>query len=51
MPAPKAGEKLSDFIGRFVAPKTERRVASKPQRLAVSYAEAKEQASKSKEAR
>jgi len=48
MPAPKAGEKLSDFIGRFVSPKTERKVTSKPQRLAVSYAEAKEQSSKEK---
>lgn len=49
MPARKAGEKLSDFIGRFVGSKREeRKFPSKPQRLAVGYEEAKEQARKEK---
>lgn len=47
MPARKAGEKLSDFIGRFVSNKREeKKFPNKAQRLAVGYAEAKEQSRK-----
>jgi hypothetical protein len=47
MPNRKEGEKLSDFIGRFVSSRREERKFPKlKQRLAVGYAEAKEQAKK-----
>jgi hypothetical protein len=49
MPAPKAGEKLSDFISRFVGSKREEhKFPNKAQRLAVGYSEARQQASKEK---
>lgn len=49
MPARKAGEKLSDFIGRFVSNKhEERKFPNVKQRLAVGYAEAREQSRKEK---
>ena len=49
MPARKEGEKLSSFIGRFVSSKSEqKKFPSQKQRLAVGYAEAKEQAGKEK---
>lgn len=52
MPAREKGEKLSDFISRFVGSKREeRRFPEVKQRLAVGYAEAREQAKKSKGAR
>lgn len=47
MPAREKGEKLSDFIGRFVSSKREeKKFPSKAQRLAVGYSEAREQSSK-----
>lgn len=47
MPARKAGEKLSDFIGRFVSSKREeKKFPNVKQRLAVGYSEAREQAKK-----
>ena len=47
MPQRKGGEKLSDFIGRFVSSGREKRQFPKTQqRLAVGYAEAREQAKK-----
>jgi hypothetical protein len=47
MPARKEGEKLSDFISRFVSNKhEEKKFPNKRQRLAVGYAEAKEQSRK-----
>lgn len=47
MPARKAGEKLSDFIGRFVSSKREeRKFPNLKQRLAVGYAEARERSKK-----
>lgn len=47
MPARKAGEPLSEFIGRFVGSKREERKFPRiKQRLAVGYAEAREQAKK-----
>lgn len=49
MPAREKGEKLSDFISRFVGSKREQKqFPSTRQRLAVGYAEAKEQAAKEK---
>lgn len=49
MPQRKEGEKLSSFIGRFVSSKREeRKFHERKQRLAVGYAEAKEQARKEK---
>jgi hypothetical protein len=49
MPARREGEKLSSFIGRFVSNKREeRKFPEKAQRLAVGYAEAREQAKKEK---
>jgi hypothetical protein len=51
MPQREKGEKLSDFIGRFVSSKREeRRFPNKSQRLAVGYSEAREQAKKEKRA-
>lgn len=47
MPQRERGEKLSQFIGRFVESKREKRNFPKlKQRLAVGYAEAKEHARK-----
>ncbi len=47
MPARHKGEKLSSFISRFVANKREEEKFPKiKQRLAVGYAEAKEQSRK-----
>jgi hypothetical protein len=47
MPQKRHGEKLSDFIGRFVANDRERRkFPNVKQRLAVGYAEARQQARK-----
>lgn len=47
MPAREKGEKLSDFISRFVGNKAEeKKFPNKRQRLAVGYAEAKEQSRK-----
>jgi hypothetical protein len=44
MPKRQEGEKLSDFIGRFVGNKREeRKLPDRKQRLAVAYSEAKEQ--------
>lgn len=52
MPAREKGEKLSDFISRFMGSKREQKQFPQvKQRLAVGYAEAREQAAKSKEAR
>ena len=49
MPSRREGEKLSEFIGRFVGSKREERKFPKlKQRLAVGYAEAREQAKKEK---
>lgn len=49
MPKREAGEKLSDFIGRFVDSKREeKKFPQVKQRLAVGYAEAREQAKKEK---
>ena len=49
MPARKEGEKLSDFIGRFVSNKREeRKFPDRKQRLAVGYSEAREQSKKEK---
>jgi hypothetical protein len=47
MPAREKGEKLSDFIGRFVSSKrAQRKLPETRQRLAVGYSEAREQAAK-----
>jgi len=47
VPARERGEKLSDFIGRFVGNKRERRrFPELKQRLAVGYSEARQQAKK-----
>jgi len=47
MPVRERGEKLSDFIGRFVSNKAEKRkFPEAKQRLAVAYAEAKERSRK-----
>lgn len=47
MPAREKGEKLSHFIGRFVASKhEERKFPNIKQRLAVGYSEARERAKK-----
>ena len=47
MPARERGEKLSDFIGRFVGNKRERRrFPEVKQRLAVAYHEARERSKK-----
>lgn len=49
MPKREEGEKLSDFISRFVGSKREeRKFPNTKQRLAVGYAEAKEQSKKEK---
>ena len=49
MPERKTGEKLSDFIGRFVSSKREKKEFPKiKQRLAVGYAESRERARKEK---
>lgn len=49
MPARKSGEKLSDFIGRYVSSKKEeKQFPDRKQRLAVAYSEAREQARKEK---
>ena len=49
MPAREKGEKLSDFVGRFITSKREeKKFPKKDQRLAVAYSEAKEQAKKEK---
>lgn len=49
MPARKAGEKLSDFLGRFVSSKREtKKFPEIKQRLAVGYAEAREASKKEK---
>jgi hypothetical protein len=45
MPARKEGEKLSDFISRFVGSKREQKYPIK-QRLAIGYEEARQQAKK-----
>ena len=51
MPERKTGEKLSDFISRFVDSKREKKEFPKvKQRLAVGYSEAKEQARKERHA-
>ncbi len=51
MPSREKGEKLSDFIGRFVGDKREeRKFPNRKQRLAVAYSEARERASKEKRA-
>ena len=43
MPAREPGEKLSDFVGRFVKSKRERKQFPEvKQRLAVAYSEARE---------
>jgi hypothetical protein len=47
MPERKKGEKLSDFIGRFVSSKREQKYPLK-QRLAIGYSEAKERDRKEK---
>lgn len=47
MPKRQEGEKLSDFISRFAGSKREQKYPIK-QRLAIGYAEAREQAKKSK---
>lgn len=48
MPERRKGEKLSDFIGRFVGSDREKRkFPNTKQRLAVGYAEARQQARKS----
>lgn len=47
MPKRQEGEKLSDFISRFVSNKSEtKKFPNKAQRLAVGYSEAKEQSRK-----
>ncbi len=47
MPARKEGEKLSDFLARFVSSKREeRKFPAVKQRLAIGYSEAREQAKK-----
>jgi hypothetical protein len=47
MPLRQKGEKLSSFIGRFVANKREKRnFPSIKQRLAVAYSEAREKSRK-----
>ena len=47
MPAREKGEKLSDFISRFVGNKREeKKFPNVKQRLAVGYSEAKERAKK-----
>jgi len=47
MPAAKQGEKLSDFLSRFVSSKREdRKYSNVKQRLALGYSEAREQAKK-----
>lgn len=47
MPAREKGEKLGDFIGRFVSSKREeRKFPERKQRLAVGFAEAREQVKK-----
>jgi hypothetical protein len=47
MPQRKEGEKLSDFISRFVSNKSEtKKFPERKQRLAVGFAEAKELAKK-----
>lgn len=49
MPKREEGEKLSSFISKFVSSKhEERKFPKKAQRLAVGFAEAKEQAKKEK---
>lgn len=49
MPAREKGEKLSDFISRFMGSKREKKEFPKvKQRLAVGYSEAKEQSRKEK---
>lgn len=49
MPARKEGEKLSDFLARFVSSKgEEHKPTERKQRLALGYQEAKEQARKEK---
>jgi len=51
MPAREKGEKLSDFIGRFVGNKREKRKFPElHQRVAVAYAEARERAKKERRA-
>ena len=51
MPERKTGEKLSDFISRFVDSKREKKEFPKvKQRLAVGYSEAKEQSRKERHA-
>lgn len=47
MPLREKGEKLSDFIGRFVGNKREKKkFPSMKQRLAVGYSEARERSKK-----
>jgi hypothetical protein len=47
MPKREAGEKLSDFVGRFVSNKREeKKFPERKQRLAVAYHEAREQSRK-----
>lgn len=49
MPKRQEGEKLSNFIGRFVSSKREeKKFPDKKQRLAVAYSEAREQAKREK---
>lgn len=49
MPAREKGEKLSSFIGQFVSSKREeKKFPNVKQRLAVGYAEAREQSKKEK---
>jgi hypothetical protein len=49
MPKREEGEKLSDFISRFVGSKREeRKFPNTKQRLAVGYSEAREQSKKEK---
>jgi hypothetical protein len=49
MPARKEGEKLSDFISRFVSSRhEEKKFPTVKQRLAVGYSEARESAKKEK---
>ncbi len=51
MPSREKGEKLSDFISRFIGSKREKKdFPNIKQRLAVGYSEAKEQSRKERHA-
>lgn len=50
MPKSEKAEKLSDFLSRYLGSKHEEKKPNRPQRLALGYAEAKEQAKKERHA-